>query len=488
MIYLNQTVPDYDNDFRTMIQAFIPREKIVLTEADTRLTFQAELTPERVTMSLWESGEKLDEEVAECFYKEKKEARNPIKAAAYHLLSRYCNKTLPWGSMTGVRPTKFATARLESGWEKEDIIREYEELYLTTRQKGEICYEVAKQEQRLLAPFRYTEEYCLYIGIPFCPSRCLYCSFASYPIERFQNEIPAYLNAVFQELEYVARTYRNKRLVAVYMGGGTPTALDADSLAQIIDKVYSLFDTQYVREFTVEAGRPDSLNEEKFRMLHEKPVTRISINPQTMNNQTLEYIGRAHTADMTEQAYRMARACGMDNINMDMIVGLPGETLDDIRYTLDCIYEMAPESLTIHSLAIKRTAELNIQMQRYQDSIKGSTNEMLMLGDAYARRLGMVPYYLYRQKNIPGNLENVGYAKPGKECLYNVLIMEEKMDIIAVGAGTSTKLTFPAENRIERIETVKNLEDYIRRTQEMIGRKRDGFRQKLDELGLHELA
>jgi len=186
---------------------------------------------------------------------------------------------------------------------------------------------------------------------------------------------------------------------------------------------------------------------------------------------------------MTEQAYRMARGCGMDNINMDMIVGLPGETLDDIRYTLDCIYEMAPESLTIHSLAIKRTAELNIQMQRYQDSIKGSTNEMLMLGDAYARRLGMVPYYLYRQKNIPGNLENVGYAKPGKECLYNVLIMEEKMDIIAVGAGTSTKLTFPAENRIERIETVKNLEDYIRRTQEMIGRKRDG-----DELGLHELA
>lgn len=486
MIYLEQTVPDYDNDFRTMIQAFIPREKIVLTQQDTRLTFRAEFFPNRVVMSLWEADVKLDEEIAECCYKEKKEARNPIKAAAYYLLSRYCKKTLPWGSMTGVRPTKFATARLEAGWEKEDIIREYEEVYRTTRQKGEICYEVARQEHRLLEPFFFTEEYCLYIGIPFCPSRCLYCSFASYPIERFQNQIPAYLHALFRELEYVADSCRNKRLVAVYMGGGTPTALEAGALAQIIDRVCSLFDMQYVREFTVEAGRPDSLSEEKLRMLKERPVTRISINPQTMNNQTLQYIGRAHTAQMIEDTYRLARDCGMDNINMDMIVGLPGETLADIRYTLDCIYQMAPESLTVHSLAIKRTAQLNLELQRYQDSIQGSTNEMLMLADRYARKLGMLPYYLYRQKNIPGNLENVGYAKPGKECLYNVLIMEEKMDIIAVGAGTSTKLTFPAENRIERIENVKNLEDYLQRTDEMIERKRRGFGQKLDELGLKE--
>lgn len=471
MIYLKQNVEDYNNDFRTMIQAFIPREKIVITEEGTRLTFQADLTENRVVLSLWEDGKKLDEEVAACHYPDKKSARNPIKAAAYHILSRYCNKTLPWGSMTGVRPTKFATARLEAGWKEADIVREYEELYLTTRQKGEICYRVAKREQELLRSFQFTEEYCLYVGIPFCLSRCLYCSFTAYPIERYREQIARYLAALFHEMEYVAEAYGRKRLVSVYIGGGTPTSLSADQLAQVIDKVYQVFDTRYIREFTVEAGRPDSVSRETFRMLKERPVTRISINPQTMNDKTLQFIGRNHTAQMTVDAFRLARECGLDNINMDMIVGLPKEDVKDIRHTLDIIRKLNPESLTVHSLAIKRAAELNIQMQQYQDSIQGSTNEMLTLADAYAADMGMEPYYLYRQKNIPGNLENVGYARPGKECLYNVLIMEEKMDIIAVGAGTATKLTFPGENRIERVENVKNVEEYMLRVNEMIARK-----------------
>lgn len=478
MIYLDENVKDYDNDFRTMIQAFIPREKIVLTEEDTRLTFRARLTDTQVELSLWEHGEKIGEEQASCCYRDKKTARNPIKAAAYHLLSRYCNKTLPWGSMTGVRPTKFATARLEAGWSGEDIIREYEEQYLTTRQKGEICFRVAQREQELLKPFHFKEEYCLYVGIPFCLSRCLYCSFTAYPVHQYKDRVTDYLRALFHEMDYVAQAYAGKRLVAVYIGGGTPTSLSADQLASVIDKICEVFDTQYIREFTVEAGRPDSLNRDKFLVMKERPVTRISINPQTMNDKTLQFIGRAHTAQMTMDAFQMARDCGMDNINMDMIVGLPQEDLEDIRYTLDKIKMLNPESLTVHSLAIKRAAELNIQMQQYQDSIKGSSNEMLELADCYATELGMIPYYLYRQKNIPGNLENVGYAKAGKECLYNVLIMEEKMDIIAVGAGTSTKLTFPDENRIERVENVKNVDEYIGRVDEMIARKQAGFCEK----------
>lgn len=478
MIYLNQNVEDYNNDFRTMIQAFIPREKIVITEEGTRLTFQAELTENQVVLSLWENGKKLDEELAVCQYRDKKTARNPIKAASYYLLSRYCNKTLPWGSMTGVRPTKFATARLEEGWQKEDIIQEYEKLYLTTRQKGEICYRVAEREQELLRPFHFTEEYCLYVGIPFCLSRCLYCSFTAYPVSQYQDKIEDYLTALFHEMEYVADAYGQKRLVSVYIGGGTPTSLNAEQLARVIDRIYQVFDTRYIREFTVEAGRPDSLNREKFMVMKERPVTRISINPQTMNDKTLQFIGRAHTAQMTVDAFYLARECGLDNINMDIIAGLPKEDISHIRTTLDIIRELNPESLTVHSLAIKRAAELNIQMQQYQDSITGSTNEMLTLADQYAADLGMIPYYLYRQKNIPGNLENVGYARPGKECLYNVLIMEEKMDIIAVGAGTSTKLTFPSENRIERVENVKNVDEYILRVDEMIARKEAGFSQK----------
>lgn len=479
MIYLKQNVDDYNNDFRAMIQAFIPREKIVLTREGTRLTFQAELEETQTVLSLWENEKKLEEEIAYCHYRDKKAARNPIKAATYYILSRYCNKLLPWGSMTGVRPTKFATARLEQGWKEEDIIREYEEQYLTTRQKGEICYRVARREQELLGPFQFTEEYCLYIGIPFCLSRCLYCSFTAYPIEKYKDQVEGYLQALFHEMEYVAEAYGNKRLVSVYMGGGTPTALSAEQLARVLDKVYQVFDTRYIKELTVEAGRPDSVSREKFMAMKERFVTRVSINPQTMNDKTLQFIGRNHTARMTVDAFQLARDCGMNNINMDIIAGLPNEDIHDIRQTLDIIRELKPESLTVHSLAIKRAAELNIQMQQYQDSITGSTNEMLMLADAYALDLGMEPYYLYRQKNIPGNLENVGYAKPGMECLYNVLIMEEKMDIIAVGAGTATKLTFPEENRIERVENVKNVEEYMLRVDEMIARKKAGFSEKL---------
>lgn len=475
MIYLKQDIKEYDHDFRTMIQAFFPREKIVITESDTRLTFQAEFAAEQVVLSLWEDGRQLDSEIAACHYEDKKTARNPIKAAAYHLLSRYCGKVLPWGSMTGVRPTKFATARLEAGWRKEDIIQEYETIYLTTRQKGELCYRVAKREQELLKPFHFREEYCLYVGIPFCLSRCLYCSFTAYPVSSYQNRIEDYLSALFQELDYVAEAYQTRRLTAVYIGGGTPTALSAEQLGRVIDKIYAVFDTCFLQEFTVEAGRPDSLNPEKFAAMKERRVSRISINPQTMNDDTLKLIGRAHTAQMTVDSFLMAREFGFDNINMDIIAGLPGEELSHIQDTLDALRELKPDSLTIHSLAIKRAAELNIHMQEYQDRIKGSTNEMLMLVDRYAAELGMEPYYLYRQKNIPGNLENVGYARPGMECLYNVLIMEEKMDIIAVGAGTSTKLTFPDEGRIERVENVKNVEEYIQRVDEMILRKDTAF-------------
>lgn len=501
MIILKYNYELYESDFRQMIQAFVPGERIVTEDKDKALeqgtpifVFEAifsdmtnhldgdnmsavDPTSElgEVVMRILVNGVSQEQEMISCRYRNRKASRNQVKAAAYRLLSRYTGRTLPWGSMTGVRPTKFATAMVEAGCSDDDIIQEYLTTYLTTRQKGEICCRVARREQALLSPFHYTEEYCLYIGIPFCPSRCLYCSFASYSVETFSDRIEPYIQALFREIDYVARAYAGKRLVAIYMGGGTPTALSVNQLARVIEYIDSVFDTSYVREFTVEAGRPDSLDEEKLRMLQSHPVTRISINPQTMNNETLAFIGRAHTAEQIIETYQMARAVGMDNINMDMIVGLPKETLSEIRHTLDCIRQLQPESLTVHSLALKRSAELNIQMQKYRDSITGSTDEMLREADLTAQELQMEPYYLYRQKNIPGNLENVGYAIPGKECLYNILIMEEKMDIIAVGAGTSTKMVYP--DSIGRIENVKNLDEYIRRVDEMIERKRIGFEQ-----------
>ena len=222
----------------------------------------------------------------------------------------------------------------------------------------------------------------------------------------------------------------------------------------------------------MEAGRPDSVTRKKLQILYDAGVGRISINPQTMHDETLRLIGRNHTVQQVRDAFSLAREVGFSNINMDMITGLPGEDISHVRGTLKEIFEMRPESLTVHSLAIKRAAHLNMEMEKYQELVKGSTNEMLRAVDAACTDMGMLPYYMYRQKNIPGNLENIGYSLPGKECLYNILIMEEKQDIISCGAGASTKYVFPEENRIERTENVKNIDHYINRIDEMIDRKR----------------
>ena len=488
MIYLEQNVELYNNDIRAMLQAFFDNEKVVLTKNGTRISLRVVYTADSDVETQVASGGYVtytleDEEgyhaskTVVVDYMNKKVARNPLKAALYHMLSEYTGKELPWGSMTGVRPTKVATEWLENGKNDEEIRHLYTDTYLTIPQKADICIEVAKKEQELFKDFSYDEEYCIYIGIPFCPSRCLYCSFTSYPIAQYVDKVEDYLQALYKEMEFVAGAdaYKNKRLVAVYIGGGTPSALTAAQLESLITKMQTTFDMQYVKEFCVECGRPDSITMDKLQTLKKLGVERISINPQTMSDETLQLIGRAHSVEQTKQAFEMAREAGFDNINMDMIVGLPGEDMGHVQHTLSEIRKMVPDSLTVHSLAIKRAANLNIEMERYHSLIKGSTNEMLLAVDQCARDMEMKPYYLYRQKNIPGKLENIGYAVEGKECVYNILIMEEKLDILGMGAGSSSKFIFRKENRIERVENVKNVDEYINRIDEMIERKKKMF-------------
>ena len=263
----------------------------------------------------------------------------------------------------------------------------------------------------------------------------------------------------------------NPDLDTVYFGGGTPTSLSPEDLERILCRIEEDFDLSGVKEFTVEAGRPDSITEEKLEVLKKHGITRISINPQTMKQETLDLIGRRHTVEMVKEKYHLARKLGFDNINMDLIAGLPEETLEDVRHTMEEIRALAPDSLTVHSLAIKRAARLNMFKEQYKDLKIVNTQEMIDLTAEYAREMGMEPYYLYRQKNMAGNFENVGYSLPGKACLYNILIMEEKQTIVACGAGTTTKVVFPEENRVERAENVKDVEQYISRIDEMIGRK-----------------
>lgn len=403
----------------------------------------------------------------------RKERKDIVKLALYRLLVSLTGKTLPWGNLTGIRPAKLAMGLIESGMKNTEAAQEMRDRYMVSPQKTALAITIANREREILKDIDYENGYSLYVGIPFCPSICLYCSFSSYPLKQWKDRVDLYLEALCKEIKAVSEIMRQKgkKLDTVYIGGGTPTTLEPEQLKVLFDSLMEHFDCEHLVEFTIEAGRPDSITREKLMMIRNYPVTRISVNPQTMNQETLDIIGRRHTVQETEQAFKLARECGFDNINMDLIVGLPEETIDDVRQTMEEIKALRPDSVTVHSLAIKRAARLNIYKERYGNLKIVNTQEMIDLTAQYAEEMGLKPYYLYRQKNMAGNFENVGYAVPGKECLYNILIMEEKQTIAACGAGTTTKVYFPAENRIERAENVKEVEQYIDRIDEMIGRK-----------------
>lgn len=399
------------------------------------------------------------------------ETKNLIKRTLYQILRQQTGKELPWGTLTGIRPTKIAMKKLHEGYKDYEIHDYLKETYYTSDKKIDLSLDVAKRESELLKTIDYENGYSLYIGIPFCPTTCLYCSFTSFPIGKWEGKTHLYLEALFKEIDYVAKQMQGKALDTIYFGGGTPTSLNAEDLEEILLKIEDTFSIKDVKEFTVEAGRPDSITREKLEVLKRHHVTRISINPQTMNQQTLNRIGRRHTVEMVKEKFLVARELGFDNINMDLIVGLPDEEIEDVRHTMEEVKALAPDSITVHSLAIKRAAKLRMMKEQYGNLKIVNTQEMVDMTADYAEQMGLKPYYLYRQKNMAGNFENVGYAVPGKECIYNILIMEEKQTIVACGAGTTTKVLYPAENRLERAENVKEVEQYIERIDEMIARK-----------------
>lgn len=412
-------------------------------------------------------------------YADRTQTKNRLKQALYRLLSEYTHTTLPWGTLTGIRPTKIPMAFLEEGRE-EDWIREYmKNTYLASQAKIDLSIEIAKREMALLERVDYEKGYSLYIGIPFCPSTCLYCSFTSYPLGKWAPRMGEYLSALEKEIDFTAQALRERKLNTVYIGGGTPTTLTAEQMDWLLDKVERSFDLSHLLEFTVEAGRPDSITEEKLAVLKKHKVSRISINPQTMKQATLDLIGRRHSVEQTVESFYLARSLGFDNINMDLIVGLPEETIEDVRNTMERLRELNPDSVTVHSLAVKRAARLQMFKEEYQDLTITNTWEIIDLTARYAREMGMAPYYLYRQKNMAGNFENVGYAREGKAGLYNILIMEEKQSILALGAGATTKFVFDGGRRIERTDNVKDIENYLGRIDEMVERKREAIAKYL---------
>lgn len=397
--------------------------------------------------------------------------KNDLKQLLYGILSEETGKTLPWGTLTGIRPTRLAMQLLEQGKTAEEADAYMRSTYLCSKEKTELAIDIAKREQKILADIHYEEGYSLYVGIPFCPTTCLYCSFTSFPIRAWKDKVDAYLSAVEKEIDFVKEACADKVLDSVYIGGGTPTTLEPDELDRLFAKLKGTLDWSQVKEFTVEAGRADSITAEKLRIMKKWGVTRISVNPQTMKQETLDVIGRRHTVEQTVEAFWTARREGFDNINMDLILGLPGETKNDVAETMRRVKELAPDSLTVHSLAIKRASRLSQWILENGMDTLHNTDETMQIAALGARELGMEPYYLYRQKNMSGNFENVGYAKPGKAGIYNILIMEEKQSILALGAGTISKAVYP-DGRIERCDNVKDVDLYIEKIDEMIERKR----------------
>lgn len=480
----------YVNDVYPLVKAFFAEDTIKVNvneeyhpkekkrSADTCLTksvdkIEIEFTDNEIIITILKSdGKILNSTLVLSAQTRKAEYKNAMKRFLYQILSDTLKKSLPWGILTGIRPTKLVYEMLERGETEEHIYKRMREEYLCSDDKIAISISIARREAQLLNEMDYQNGYSLYIGIPFCPSTCLYCSFTSYSAEKFSSYMETYLIALEKEIEYGASCFPDKKLTTVYFGGGTPTTLSAEQLDRLLGLVKHKFDFTYVKEFCVEAGRPDSITKEKLLVLKKWGVDRISINPQSMQQKTLDLIGRKHTVEQIKEAFILARETGHDNINMDIILGLPGEDATDVVDTLAQIRELNPDSLTVHTLALKRAARLNMEKDNYADQKAVDVPQMLDYSIRFAMENAYLPYYLYRQKNMSDNLENIGYAKYGKEGLYNILIMEEQQTILALGAGGMSKFVFHKENRIERVDNVKSVTDYIQRIDEMIQRKR----------------
>ena len=412
------------------------------------------------------------------YYNESKILENikeDIKKLVFSSLKELTKEEYPWGILVGIRPSKIALKYLEEGKTEEEIIKIFEIKHLASKKKAKLCIEIAKTEEKFVN--KESNSIAIYIGMAFCPTRCLYCSFAANPIGGNKKLVNPYLEALTYEIEEIRKYVDEKglRIESVYFGGGTPTAVNDEEFENLMNKIYNSFvENRELKEFTVECGSPDSITLNKLQTMKKYDVTRISINPQTMNDETLKLIGRGHTSQDVIDKFKMARDLGFEDINMDMIIGLPGEGLQEAKITAREIKKLSPDSLTIHGLSLKRGSIMyeNFILKKGL-GLKSQEEIMKMYEESknLAKELELTPYYMYRQKNMVGNMENLGYSKKGKECIYNIQMIEDKQTIIALGADAVTKVVFLENDRIERFGNVKDIKEYVNRIKEMVDGK-----------------
>jgi len=446
---------DKDSDVKVYTD-FVYQNEVI--KADAKIEFENKIYRGSYRYNYKKRNERTDKIVFRCF----------VVRAFCDAAQNFKKVSIPWGALSGIRPAKVVRQMREGGMSIEEVKNELKEIFGVEEHKIELAMKVAENESEILKDVN-KNSISLYIGIPFCPSKCLYCSFVSSDMRVGKKYVDSYVELLDKELEKSAEVIKklNFSLENIYIGGGTPTSVSEKHLEEILKSVNRHFDLSCLKEFTLEAGRADTITEEKLMIAKKYGVDRISINPQTMNDSTLKAVGRLHDSKMVREAFLLARKCGFDNINMDLIAGLPGEDAEMFKYSVDEVIKLDPENITVHSLCIKRAA--SFRFSEYSLADADEMNKMLDYVQEVMNKTDREPYYMYRQKNISGNLENVGYAKKGYHSFYNVNIMEEVQNIIATGGGGSSKIV--KGDRIERVFNFKDACEYIKRFDEILDKK-----------------
>ena len=477
MFYIAQH--NFADSVLSILQLFFFGEQFKITDKiEQEITIKSYIENNFAICEIFENENKIVNEKVKIENDEKEEIRRAIKISVYNSIQKIRNLKMPWGILTGIRPAKKINEMREnfSDIEIKNILKEK---YLACDDKIKLAMDIATIEENVIKN-NNKNKISIYIGIPFCPTRCIYCSFPSYSISQYINQIDLYLDALEKEIKSLKSYIDKFEIESIYIGGGTPTSLNEVQFERFLNIIKDNFKKPTL-EYTIEAGRADTITKNKLKLMKEFDATRISINPQTMNDKTLKLIGRNHLEDEFLNSFYLAREMGHNNINTDIILGLLEEGEKELFYTMEQLFKLNPESLTVHTLAIKRASRLKENLKEFNPNDFYTMEKMINTTKDYAEKMGMHPYYMYRQKNMLGNFENVGYCKPNLECIYNIQIMEEKQTIIAFGSGASSKFYFEKENRIERVFNVKNVEHYTSRIDEMIKRKIDGFEQFFKE-------
>lgn len=484
IIYVYHNFKSLDYDIHGLLRAFCPTKAVKITEFnenETKHNYPAWMVVFdtcRWDIKYYDENGHLaygnfhDAESQNYIESDRLNYKNTLKLFLYDNFRKFYKKELAWGTLTGIRPIKLISQIYYKIGNISDSKKYIKDKYRISDKKIDLAFEISDTQKEILK--KYDENsYSLYISIPFCPSICSYCSFPSGAYKSAGSYIEEYVNCLIEEMKYSAKIYGRKPST-VYIGGGTPSVLDNKYIVRIMDNLLKEYDLDNCDEITFEAGRPDSINEELLKTLKNYPITRLSINPQSMNDKTLGIIGRNHSAEDIYRAFDIAIESGFDNINSDIIIGLPNEDESDLKNTLDCLLKLPIKALTVHSLAIKKGSVLREETDYYNYIINKDIENFNRLCDLSARNNKMYPYYLYRQKNMAGNLENIGYSKRGFEGIYNILILEEKHSIVGVGAGAVTKIV--CEGTPKRIPNIKDAKLYIQRFNDAISRKHEARR------------